>query len=185
MLSFRCVDHRGSLQKAQSDLQTFHRMAYATEELQIAPRKKRPHNSSSDSSLLEIAVRPKSAPLVREDTTAAGSKRRGERSKTYHKKRKTEPLEMALSSGSENHQETFEKRARHKTRDNLYEPKEKKKQKRSEKIASTKRSTSRREIKSDKRKAAKRAGENLMQNFSSKSIGQERLTVRMSLSCFA
>jgi hypothetical protein len=160
-------------------------MAYATEELQIAPRKKRPHNSSSDSSLLEIAVRPKSAPLVREDTTAAGSKRRGERSKTYHKKRKTEPLEMALSSGSENHQETFEKRARHKTRDNLYEPKEKKKQKRSEKIASTKRSTSRREIKSDKRKAAKRAGENLMQNFSSKSIGQERLTVRMSLSCFA
>lgn len=78
-----------------------------------------------------------------------------------------------------NPKEVFEKRARHKTREDRYEPKEA--NKKEGKNIEIKRSVSKREKKSDRRKAAKKAGEDLMNNFISKNIGQERLTVLPAL----
>ena len=70
---------------------------------------------------------------------------------------------------------TFERRPRHKTREDKYEPKKKEK-KRNE--ASVDKSSSRkREKKNGRKKAAKKPGDELIQNFSSNNISQDRLTV--------
>ncbi|KAH8648968.1 hypothetical protein BGZ60DRAFT_341503, partial [Tricladium varicosporioides] len=66
----------------------------------------------------------------------------------------------------------FEKRARHKTREDRYEPKEATKKEG--------RHMSKWEKKSYRRRTAKKTGEDLMSNFTSKNIGQERLTIRPS-----
>ncbi|EHL02563.1 hypothetical protein M7I_1357 [Glarea lozoyensis 74030] len=73
----------------------------------------------------------------------------------------------------------FEKRARHKTREDRYEPKAKKSKQDKGQEKDTKRTTSRRLKKRDKNKP-KKDGAELMRNFSSKSIGQDRLTFRPS-----
>lgn len=101
-----------------------------------------------------------------------------------HKKRKAQPIEpdtTSLSDHSSHPKETFEKRARHKTKEDRYESK--KKRHRSEKTVEKKRSTTKPEKKrGDRKKTAKKAGEDFIHNISSKSIGQERLTVSSSSS---
>ncbi|KAG9238314.1 hypothetical protein BJ875DRAFT_55722 [Amylocarpus encephaloides] len=71
--------------------------------------------------------------------------------------------------------ETFEKRARHKTREDRYEPKAKRQK--ADKIDHREREKKSGCRKKDVRKA-KKDSEELMQNFTSKNIGQERLTIR-------
>lgn len=96
------------------------------------------------------------------------------------KKRKAEPPDNGTCTSSSAHQEVFEKRARHKTREDRYEPKKEKKSfegKDWEKRPRTKRAK-----KGDEKRAARKAGENLINNFTSKSIRQERLTVNIMIS---
>ncbi|KAH8602601.1 hypothetical protein B0O99DRAFT_499007, partial [Bisporella sp. PMI_857] len=72
--------------------------------------------------------------------------------------------------------EAFEKRPRHKTREDLYEPKKK-----DSGIYPTEKLIKKKpEKKGDRRKVAQKSGEDLMNNFSSKSIAQDRLTMRVS-----
>ncbi|TVY59073.1 hypothetical protein LSUE1_G009563 [Lachnellula suecica] len=140
-------------------------------------KSKRRHNSSSDSSLLEAPRRPISRPVIPEKEDRGLSERQ-EQATIPHKKRKAETIELdtaSVSSQSGHAKETFEKRARHKTKEDRYEPK--KKRRKSETVEK-KRSGTKPEKKSDRKKAAKKAGEDLVRNFSSKSIGQERLTIR-------
>lgn len=75
--------------------------------------------------------------------------------------------------------ETFEKRPRHKTREDKYEPKKKEKEEKN-RVSEGKSSRKKREKSGDRRKAAKKAGDELIQNFSSKNIAQDRLTIRPS-----
>jgi hypothetical protein len=139
---------------------------------------KRRHNSSSDSSLLEAPVRPKSRSLLVKEVNNK-SPETPQQGQKHHKKRKAEPAELDISSLSSlpsTPKETFDKRPRHKTKEDRYEPK--KKHAKSEKTAEKKRSKL--EKKGDRKNAAKKAGEDLIRNFTSKNIGQERLTVRGS-----
>jgi hypothetical protein len=73
--------------------------------------------------------------------------------------------------------DVFKKRKRHKTREDHYEPNKRVK----EKVArdKTERRKRRREEKSGRRrKILKKSGDDLMHAFSSRSVGQDRLTVR-------
>ncbi|KAI9053668.1 hypothetical protein LZ554_002622 [Drepanopeziza brunnea f. sp. 'monogermtubi'] len=144
--------------------------AHISQDVLGPSRGKRRHNSSSDSSLLEVTVRPRSQHLKRNDPSPP----------TPRKKQRIDSSEPGVSiqaASSIQPRETFEKRPRHKTREDRYEPK---KEKRSRKNDENKATRKKREKKGNRRKAAKRAGEDLMQNFSSNRIGQERLTMRPS-----
>jgi hypothetical protein len=99
------------------------------------------------------------------------------------KKCKSEPSDKGTSTNSSVHQENFEnfeKRARHKTREDRYEPK--KEEKNFDRKDGEKRPRTKRAKKGDGKRAARKAGEDLMNNFTSKSIGQERLTVSANIS---
>jgi hypothetical protein len=99
------------------------------------------------------------------------------------KKRKIASSDSESSADSHVRHETFKKRDRHKTREDRYEPKKKKHQ--SEKQDGERKWKKKREKKGDKKKAARKAGEDIMNNFSSKSVAQNRLTVNgpYSMSC--
>ncbi|KAH6666585.1 hypothetical protein B0J14DRAFT_677846 [Halenospora varia] len=140
-------------------------------------KQKRRHASSSDSSILEEPA--KVSLRLREKDNERGL----EASK--YAPRPSKRQRTVSNASAEDHvedrhdpKEVFEKRARHKTREDRYEPKEA--SKKEGKHIEIKRSISKREKKSDRRKAAKKAGEDLMNNFISKNIGQERLTIRPS-----
>ncbi|CZT47451.1 uncharacterized protein RSE6_08013 [Rhynchosporium secalis] len=141
---------------------------------------KRKRHSSSDSSLLEVPVRPRSYQSNRVDPKLASLKPPEKRPTPPRKRQRVE----ASDSGVTNHsdvlgpaKETFEKRARHKTREDRYEPKKKEaKSKRNDEKPSRKK----REKRGDRKKIAKKSGEELIQNFSSKNISQDRLTIRPS-----
>lgn len=141
--------------------------------------RKRKHNTSSDSSLLEAPIGPK--PKWQPRTIShlqTGYPAREEEPAQPRKKQKTKNSVSGTSASSVSltpKKETFEKRARHKTREDRYEPKEKVKKCRNDEEC--KRPRKKREKKGDRKRAAKKAGEDLMRNFSSKSIGQNRLTV--------
>lgn len=149
--------------------------------LAIAPgpsKRKRKHDSSSDSSLLEVPIRPQSHQWKQDDPRSISPRRPENQPTTPRKKQKVASSDSGLSSHPATPsppKETFEKRARHKTREDRYEPR--KKEKRQGKIAVEKSSRKKREKRGDRKKAARKAGEELMQNFSSKSIAQDRLTV--------
>ncbi|TVY12700.1 hypothetical protein LARI1_G009340 [Lachnellula arida] len=142
---------------------------------------KRKYNSSSDSSLLEAPVPPNPQRTIPENRKDEPLERRHHELQ-IHKKRKAEPIEpdtASLSDHSSYPKETFEKRARHKTKEDRYESK--KKRHRSENAVENKRSTTKPEKKrGDRKKSRKKVGEDFIRNFSSKSIGQERLTVSSS-----
>ncbi|KAL5320794.1 hypothetical protein ACEPPN_011604 [Leptodophora sp. 'Broadleaf-Isolate-01'] len=152
--------------------------------LAIAPgpsKRKRKHDSSSDSSLLEVPIRPQSHQWKQDDPRSISPRRPENQPTTPRKKQKVASSDSGLSSHPATPsppKETFEKRARHKTREDRYEPR--KKEKRQGKIAVEKSSRKKREKRGDRKKAARKAGEELMQNFSSKSIAQDRLTIRPS-----
>jgi hypothetical protein len=135
---------------------------------------KRRHRSSSDSSFLEAIVKPK----LRKGETKAAPERREELVSNKAKKHEVVPSDSASLADSHVHHETFEKRERHKTREDRFEPK--KKRHKSDKQDGTPKRKKKREKKGDKRQAAKKASEDLMNNFSSKSIAENRLTVSCS-----
>jgi hypothetical protein len=127
--------------------------------------------------LLEVPVRKRPQPPRRSDLKTEPPVEE-EESDRPRKKPKTVVSVAGTSTSSASptpKQETFERRARHKTREDLYEPK--KKVKKRSKDGEERSPRKKREKKGDRKKAAKKAGEGLMRNFSSKSIGQERLTV--------
>jgi hypothetical protein len=127
--------------------------------------KRRRRNSSSDSSLLENVV------------TSKLYGKQGNLLLHLPVKRKAEESDTETSVLSNHRRETFEKRPRHKTREDLYEPKNRKKN--CQPSGREKRERTNREKKRDRKRASRRAGHDLMQNFSSDNIAQDRLTVRI------
>jgi hypothetical protein len=110
--------------------------------------------------------------------------RRGKPVSQRLKKRKISDSDSESSINSYSHHETFQKRDRHKTREDRYEPKKRKH--RSGTHDEARKWKKKREKRGDKTKASKKAAEDLMTNFSSKSVSQERLTVgNSSLHCLA
>lgn len=150
---------------------------YVLQDLLGPERGKRRHNSSSDSSLLEIPVRTRTGQAKKDNPRPAMPEPQKDKP-TSRKKQKVDSSNSEVSSQTTSPtaaKETFEKRPRRKTREDRYEPKRKEThpKKTDEEMA-----TNRKRLKRcDRGKAAKKAGEELMQNFSSKSIGRERLTV--------
>jgi hypothetical protein len=142
-------------------------------------RGKRRHNSSSDSSLLGPPTRLKSQQLVKEVSRRAASDPQEDGSTPPRKKQRIAssdsgiPIPSSVSSNAV--QQSFEKRARHKTREDRYEPK---KETKSKKARGGKSSKKKREKSSQK--AGRKSGTDLVHNFSSKSISQDRLTVSVS-----
>jgi hypothetical protein len=145
------------------------------------PRKKRKHHTSSDSSLLEAPVG------VQQPLRGSGFKIENpapEPCSGHHRKKRKREASVSgtsiSSASSKPKQETFERRPRHKTREDRYEPK---KAKKGAKDDEERRFKKKKEKKGDRKKAAKKAGEDLMRNFSSKRISQERLTVGLFPHC--
>ena len=100
--------------------------------------------------------------------------------KVSHKEKKRKVAQSVSTSSADSHvqHETFEKRERYKTREDRYEPRKKKHK--SEKRDEEPKRKKRREKRGDKNKAAKKAGEDLMNSFSSKNVAHDRLTVSNS-----
>jgi len=140
-------------------------------------RKKRKHHTSSDSSLLEAPVGVPPQPLRGSDFKIENPA--PEPCSGHHRKKRKREASVSgtsiSSASSKQKKETFERRPRHKTREDRYEPK--KKAKKGPKEDEERRLKKKKEKKGDRKKAAKKAGEDLMRNFSSKRISQERLTV--------
>ncbi|PQE19979.1 ariadne RING finger protein [Rutstroemia sp. NJR-2017a BVV2] len=141
-------------------------------------RPKLKRNRSTGSSLLHAPLKPTTE---HESPDIYDANRASQISEppTASKRRKDETYQDVHSSISGPSQvqvdsKAFEKRARHKTREDKYEPKKKQ----SKKPNPEKPTRKRREKKGDKRKAARKASESLKDNFNSNKIGQERLTVR-------
>ncbi|QSZ29146.1 hypothetical protein DSL72_003657 [Monilinia vaccinii-corymbosi] len=144
----------------------------------LEPDKER---TSSDSSMLKVPT----ATMVNERTRTRTSyeshtTNHGEGITRSHEHRKNAPSSVTSSSSqfsvAQPKQETFEKRARHKTREDRYETKRKV----GKADVVEKPIRMRREKKGDRRKAARKASEDLMNNFASNKIGQDRLTARPS-----
>ena len=176
--SFIIIEHCDAIKKPRLGLRSFrHAFDEADDtQQQHSSKQKHRHRSSSDSSLLQ--------PLTRID-----SKSRKEESKLHPdprerfvshptKKRKAASSDSTSLAGSNARPEIFERRDRHKTREDRYEPKKKKHK--SEKRDKERKPRKTREKKGDKKKAEKKAGEKLMHNFSSKKVSQDRLTVSNS-----
>jgi hypothetical protein len=155
-----------------SDLLSRNESARPPEDLYIR-RKKLQHRSSSDSSLLEVTIKSKPQVLA---TKVSATRQHGSSSLRPPKRHRPEPSESGTSKTSNGREETFEKRARYKTRQDRYEPKDKTRKPVNPNGHS--RGKSKREKRGDRKKAAKKAGEELIEKFSSKSIGKHRLTVR-------
>lgn len=92
------------------------------------------------------------------------------------RKRSLTPSVEVRSPSRDRPKETFERRARHKTKEDRYEPKS-----RTEKQGKERKSKPRTEKKGERRKASKKTGEDLMRNFESKYIGNDRLTASIWL----
>ena len=148
-------------------------------ELREQYRRKRRHASSSDSSLLEPAITPR--PTKKPGAEQHGSRNHllAEPKVDQSRKRKAESSDNDSSTSRSVRQETFEKRKRHKTREDRYEAKKEKEN--LEEKDGKKRPRMKRAKKGDEKRAARKAGEDLMNNFTSESIGQERLTVSINI----
>ena len=140
-------------------------------------RKRRYHYSSYDSSFLEPAERlaPIGAGISNHDDRAAEEEQT--QLPLEQIKSNSKNMRSSISEPLSSRKLVFERRPRHKTREDLYEPKKKKI--RGEKQLEERPVRKRREKKGDRKKAAKRAGENLMKTFTSKSIAKGRLTVSL------
>jgi len=174
-LLIQAAEREDGPSKEHSKFGNFSHLQFGLEDSNERRKTKRKPNSSSDSSLLEAPPRPKPLPLLFKETIQKSPKF-SQQAHQDHKKRKAETFEpdiSSLSSLPSTRKETFEKRARHKTKEDRYEPKTK--LSKSDKTTEKKRSKSKN--KGDRKRAAKKAGEDLIRNFSSKNIGQDRLTV--------
>lgn len=132
----------------------------------------------SDSSLLDLPT----APIAERTTTYPPNPRATSHSEEFaraYKQQKTAPSTItsdsshSLAMKPKSKQETFEKRARHKTREDRYDIEIKT----NKAEAVEKPIRTRREKKGDRRKAIRKASEDLMISFASNKIGQTRLTV--------
>ena len=137
-------------------------------------RKKRKRNFSSDSSFLELAepVINLQMPIPEKDRNFAEKEKR-----PIFLLRRNSKAESVADKSSEQYayrQESFERQPRHKTREDLYDHK---KHEKCDRQAEVKRTRRKREKRGDKKRAARKAGEDLMHKFSSKNVDQERLTV--------
>lgn len=144
------------------------------------PEPKKKHNTSSDSSLLEAQF----FNTQGQAEDSGRTKRPREQSPRPHKRRRatsTAPSSTKGSAHGKHPKETFEKRARHKTREDRYEPKTK--EHKADKTEERKRTTTKRTKKKSSRKR-KKDGEELMRDFTSKSIGHDRLTVNCPTQTF-
>ncbi|TGO76040.1 hypothetical protein BELL_0178g00120 [Botrytis elliptica] len=138
-------------------------------------------HASSDSSLLEASrmqVVDKRTEIPQKSNTA--NRGHVEETTRFHKhERNVSSTITSFSSRSsvvQPKQETFEKRARHKTREDRYDTKRKS----NKAEAVDKPIRTRRERRGDRTKAARKASKDLMSNFASNKIGKDRLTVRPS-----
>ncbi|CAG8972916.1 hypothetical protein HYALB_00001336 [Hymenoscyphus albidus] len=140
------------------------------------PKPKEKHNVSSDSSLLEAQY---TTPRVQ--PVKSGREKRlteQEQSPRPHKRCRTASTTSSSRKSSvdgERPKETFERRARHKTREDRYAPKAK--DHKADKKQEKKRTTTKR-AKKKNNPNPKKNGEELMRDFSSKNIGHDRLTIR-------
>lgn len=159
------------------DLRSLHHAVEDFNALEVPSGRKRRRNSSSDSSFLKPAAREASVPVkhkhkhkqrVLSDQSLERQPRR------HSEKQNARSLDSGSSSKLNVRHETFEKRARHKTREDRYETK--KKEKTAVKDVEDK-PRAKRVKRGDGARAARKAGERLMNSFTSKSIGQDRLTV--------
>jgi len=148
----------------------------------VPQKRKRKRHSSTDSSLLKDHIRHKPLPIQQE---AQGDVALNDQYAfmyspriTRHDQSQSEIVTSSGPSASIHLKETFERQKRHKTREDRYQIK-KKDNGRSKKH---KKPRAKREKRADRKRAVKKAGEVLMQNFSSKNIGQDRLTVEVNSS---
>jgi hypothetical protein len=145
---------------------------------QNKPRK-RMLDSSSDCSFLECALALDPRPETLHKHNMVEGIEIQEESKTRRQRRKLERsvgLEGSVVSLSINQQvESFEKRRRHKTRENRYEPKKTLVDPKSQ--VNRERQGQKKGKPKSRRKVPRTAGEDLMHQFSSKSVGLDRLTV--------
>jgi len=167
------TDPESGNRAAQHDIQLQHTID--TYEAPISPqRRKRKHHSSTDSSLLENRFIPTPRPPQRvpQITTSKNQHAFSDSSRrSADDQSLSESLSSSSSSSSRHREEKFERRKRHKTREDKYDLKKRGTESKGGKTRT------KREKKGDRNRAAKKAGEDLMHKFSSKSIGQERLTV--------
>lgn len=140
-------------------------------------RKRQRRNSSSDSSLLVASITTELDSPGRENMS---SKYRQEKKPQSHPRigHETVASEKEASRKSINREETFEKHPRRKTRHDRYDPKDWKSK--PELHRQEKRQRTRGGKKSDKKRAGRKSGEDLMHSFSSKYVAQDRLTFRPS-----
>ncbi|KAK0119023.1 hypothetical protein ONS96_012092 [Cadophora gregata f. sp. sojae] len=144
-------------------------------------KRRKGHDSSSDSSVLEVQVKSMSHQSTRDETQHVILNQSKMYSPPPRKKQRVASSESGLPSHSStpNHpKETFEKRPRHKTREDIYEPK--KKNKKRKRASGERSSRKKRERRGGSKNAANTAGDELIQNFRSKNISQDRLTIRPS-----
>lgn len=139
-------------------------------------------HASSDSSLLEASKMPVVDERTRipQKTNVAIRGHVKERTRSHKNQMNVLSTVTSTSSGSsavQPKQGAFEKRARHKTREDRYDTK----RKADKSEAVDKRIRTRREKRGDRKKAARKASEDLMNNFASNKIGQDRLTVSRAL----
>ncbi|RDL36643.1 uncharacterized protein BP5553_05995 [Venustampulla echinocandica] len=142
---------------------------------------RRKHNSSSDSSLLEAPARPRSHMMNHEGINKTRMGEQEDPLPHTHKRRRVVSIPSRAGSATDDsrpRKETFEKRPRHKIREERYEPNPH--SRKYDETDKKNRTTTKRPKKSGQKKAAKGSGEDLMHNFTSKSIGGERLTLRPS-----
>jgi hypothetical protein len=170
-MSFLLLERPDISQSPQALVPPRREASYQGEKRDFESRRKRRYSSSSDSSLLEDALPLQLDPRT-ENEAQVKPKNHGD--SPLHQKRRSN-VETQTSRQSTYGRETFEKRPRHKTREDLYEPKDQLKNSTSH-VGERKRST-KRETKGEKRRAMRRAGEDLMNNFSSENIANDRLTV--------
>ena len=141
------------------------------------PKRER-HHISSDSSLLEPTKKFKTQKS--KDDLIMGGEALSKVEEPHHpsKRRKIQHQDSHLPnnqpSPSPQRKATYEKRARHKTREDRYDPKVKKSQKIS------KESKRKEKLKSKAKRQVKKSGEEIMRQFASKSVAQDRLTVSLS-----
>ncbi|KAF5867991.1 uncharacterized protein Bfra_007187 [Botrytis fragariae] len=159
---------------------TAHRHGKSRSTVDPRPKSYEEH-ASSDSSLLEasrMTVVDKRTEIPQKSNTA----NRGhvkETTRSHKHQRNVSSSITSISSRSsvmQPKQEIFEKRARHKTREDRYDTKRKS----NKAEAVDKPIRTRREKRGDRAKAARKASNDLMSNFASNKIGKDRLIVRPS-----
>jgi hypothetical protein len=132
--------------------------------------------SSSDSSLLEVPLHFPRIKRGRSLSPVASNHDLEEYEQQKQHRHRAQSLYVSKGSSgrSRPHPETFERRPRRKTREDRYEPKKINKAQGDSEVERPRA----KKIKKSRRKKDMKKGDDIMQDFSSEKIAQERLTVR-------